>query len=368
MIFILYTLISLLFVVLAFGSSPGQTNSSPRLPSNVPKGAFAAVAVAGLGAGKLAIDGPRFNEAVDLTGKVVVITGGNTGLGKEQALKLVSLGADLFVICKSREKGEATVSALKEKAVSQQRIGYFTADLGDLKSVKACSDAIHRQLQHIDVLCNNAGVMAVPERSLTKDGFEMHMGINHIGHFALTAHLTDLLQKSKAARIINVASQAYLFAGDTIKDDWMFENSKYQPWQAYGNSKLTNILFTKSLAARLKAASSPILTFSLHPGGCRTELGRYILDPSSIPKIAYPLVGLLSLPLVYATKSAEQGAQTQIYLSASKQLDLLKSKSGAFFDNSKAVSTSGKYSNDMELAELLWDRSVKATGVEPKFA
>jgi len=148
------------------------------------------------------------------------------------------------------------------------------------------------------------------------------------------------------------------------------KNNSYAPWQAYGNSKLANILYTRELSRRLKEAEAStsdykgVSAFVLHPGACRTELGRYIVDPESIPKYLLPIVGAIALPLVYITKSSEQGAQTQIFLAASKTLT--KQDSGLYFDNSKRASTS-KAAEDGDMASWLWNESENLTKLKYPF-
>ena len=187
------------------------------------------------------------------------------------------------------------------------------------------------------------------------------MGVNHLGHFALTQHLLPLVAASPAGRIISVSSQAHRFGKD-FRDDIMIEKQgAYDPWGAYGNSKLANILFINSLSEKLKSNPkySNVFCASLHPGLCRTELGRYFFD---IPKDVSPLVGVLAFPLIYFSKSAEQGAQTQIYLSASQKIN--QNDSGKFFDNS-AVADRASLANDEGLAKWLWHESETRTGTNP---
>jgi NAD(P)-dependent dehydrogenase (short-subunit alcohol dehydrogenase family) len=198
----------------------------------------------------------------------------------------------------------------------------FALDLSSLESVKRCTEELKGTVSKIDILVNNAGVMALPKMELTEDGFEKQIGINHFGHFALTGQLFDLLKKSGNARIVNVASSAHLFAQIDKSDLMLLKEGAYQSWRAYGNSKLANILFTKELTKRLYTqfdtniavlcchpgrdpapsslvcvftfnclqalhimVFSPFLTFRLHlnTGVCRTELGRYIFEPSALP-------------------------------------------------------------------------------------
>jgi NAD(P)-dependent dehydrogenase (short-subunit alcohol dehydrogenase family) len=322
------------------------------------------IAIGGLVAGGLALnkkynlDGPTFNEPVDLSGQNIVITGANTGLGKDSAIKLASLGGNVYILCKSLEKGKAAVEDIKQKS-GNENVYVLQCNLANLDSVRACAKALGDRVGKIDVLMNNAGVMAVPERMTTDDGFEMQLGINHLGHFALTTELFELLKKAPAARVINVSSTAHLL-GKLNRDDLMLANEgAYAPWQAYGNSKLSNILFTRGMASKLQAAGSSITALTCHPGGCRTELGRYIIDPATIPKYVQPLLGAVLSPALYFTKSSEQGAQTQIYLSASTKVS--NANTGMYYDNSKPADTSGE-AKDPAQAMWLWDQSEKLIG------
>jgi NAD(P)-dependent dehydrogenase (short-subunit alcohol dehydrogenase family) len=246
-------------------------------------------------------DGPVFSEPVDLQGFNVVITGANTGLGKATAMKLAALHANVVMLVKTVSKGEAACKEIRS-AVPGATVSALQIDLASLKSIAACSEELAKLLgkQGIDVLVNNAGVMAIPSRTTTEDGFETHLGVNHLGHFALTASLFSLLKKGgkgKGARIINVSSAAHTL-GHLDFENLMFEREgSYQPWPAYGNSKLANVLFTRELDRRLRAKGSNILAVSCHPGLCRTDLGRYLFDPASVPKYLAPLAGAALAPL-----------------------------------------------------------------------
>jgi len=351
-----------------------------RMVSNkVPLLSVAAVA---LGAGKVLSDGPVFNEPVSLADQTIVITGANTGLGKEAAIKLASLGAKkVIILCRNPVAAAAAITEIEERSKTKGIVSTIPLDLADLKSIEKCVALLKSEVNNIDVLMNNAGVMAIPARETTADGFERQIGINHFGHYALTLSLlkSGLIKSSNSdgtARIINVSSIAHQMGNiEKVRDDLFLEKSKaYQPWVAYGNSKLANIYFTGELARRLQQASSSgsinnesvgnnnrIATFALHPGVCRTELYRYIFD-SNIPKILYPLIGAVALPALYVTKSAKQGAQTQIFLAASKKIDLV-ADSGKYFDNSRVSGTSAAAKN-MDTASWLWKESAKLTGID----
>ena len=143
----------------------------------------------------------------------------------------------------------------------------MTLDLNSLDSVKRCAEELQRVTDKIDVLVNNAGVMAIPNKELTEDGFEKQVGINHLGHFALTGQILNLLKKSKNARIVNVASSAHLFSRIDRDDLMLLKDGAYQSWKAYGNSKLANILFTRELTKKLYTKfDTNIAVLCCHPG------------------------------------------------------------------------------------------------------
>eukprot|EP01039_Chlorochromonas_danica_P003842 gene3842-4196_t len=365
-------LLSLIFLILAIGA---YTVNATKEPVNIGqssavkrylKPALGAAAVAGLVAGKQLINGPAFDENVSLQGKTIVITGGNTGLGKATATKLASLGANTLLLCKTPTRGQAAVEEIKA-TTGNSLVDTVTLDLSSLSSIKRAVEEVKRRVDRIDVLINNAGVMAIPQRTLTQDGFEAHIGINHLGHFALTGQLLDLVNRGEGlGRIVNVASHAHIF-GNIERDNLMLDRTgSYEPWPAYGNSKLANILFTKELARRLEVARSklnrPILTACCHPGLCRTELGRYMFDLDSfkVPDYLNPLAAVVGSPIWYISKSAEEGAQTQIYLSASSRVTL--DSAGQYFDNSHPSKPSDK-AQDKAMAAWLWQESERLTGV-----
>ena len=221
--------------------------------------------------GKLFLDGPNFNEPVSLLGKTAVITGGNTGLGKETALKLYTLGADTIILCRDSNKAKAAIDDIRQRSKQtgnlKNSLSYVNLDLTSLKKIEESATELKKITDRIDILVNNAGVMAIPSRELTSDGFEKHIGINHLGHFALTGHLLSLLKKSPSSRVVSVSSAAHLLADKGIASDpnLIISKPEYEPWTAYGNSKLANVLFTKKLAEKL-GSSSNIIPLVCHPG------------------------------------------------------------------------------------------------------
>lgn len=154
---------------------------------------------AALAAFKYIQDGPKFDEPVSLAGQNIAITGANTGLGKEAALKLASLGARVILLCRPSKKTDDTVAEIK-KATGSEQVEAVPLDLTDLASVSQCAQTLRKKLDKLDVLMNNAGVMAIPTREETRDGFEKQIGTNHLGHFLLTAELMNLLKRAPAAR------------------------------------------------------------------------------------------------------------------------------------------------------------------------
>src|SRR5690242_4845134 len=208
------------------------------------------------------------NDMPDQTGRVAIVTGANVGLGYESALALARKGAQVIVASRNPEKGQKAVSSIKEQ-VPGAKIEFIQLDLASLASVRAFADEFKRRYNRLDLLLNNAGVMAIP-RAETADGFEMQLGTNHLGHFALTGLLLDLLLKTPGSRIVNTSSSAQYMGRMNFEDPQLRQN--YSRWGAYGQSKLANVLFTHELQRRLEQAGSTTISASAHPGGARTNL------------------------------------------------------------------------------------------------
>ncbi len=204
----------------------------------------------------------------DLSGKTIVVTGGNSGIGYEAALEFARKHADVILAC--RDLGKArTAAAQITKSSPGAKVSVMELDLSNLASVRGFSDAFHLEHPALHVLCNNAGVMAIPYRQ-TADGFEMQFGTNHLGHFALTGLLLDRLLATEGARVVNVASGAHRM-GSIRFDDLQWKNG-YRKWRAYGQSKLANLLFTLELQRKLDAAGKKLLCVACHPGYAATNL------------------------------------------------------------------------------------------------
>jgi len=204
----------------------------------------------------------------DQDGRVIVVTGATSGIGLITARELARAGATVILACRNADKAEAVAQQIR-LAAAGARIETIPLDLSSLASIERCADGLHERLDHIDVLVNNAGVMAPPLRR-TEDGFELQFGTNHLGHFALTGQVLDLALASSSPRVVTVASSAHRM-GKMHFDDLNWERS-YSKWPAYGQSKLSNLLFTFELQRRAQAAGSGLLAVAAHPGYAATHL------------------------------------------------------------------------------------------------
>lgn len=204
----------------------------------------------------------------DLSAKIIVVTGANSGLGYETTLALAGAGATVILGCRDVARAAEAAAAIRAQHPAA-RLEVEALDLASLASVAAFADAIAQRHQRLDVLCNNAGVMALPRR-LTADGFEMQFGTNHLGHFALTGRLLPLLLRAERARVVTVSS-LYHRGGRVRFDDLTWERG-YRKWAAYSMSKLANLLFTYELQRRIDAAGRDLMSVAAHPGYAATNL------------------------------------------------------------------------------------------------
>lgn len=206
------------------------------------------------------MQGGQYDKDTRIDGKVVIITGANSGIGKETAIDLAKRGGKIYIACRDKKRGEDAMKEIKEKSESDE-IYFLKLDLASIDSIKNFSEEFLNLETNLHILINNAGVMACP-RSFTKDGFEMHFGTNHLGHFLLTNLLLDILKASAPSRVV-VVSSLFHIVGKIRKND-LFGETFYFRWFAYASSKLANILFTRELAKRL--AGTGVTANSLHPG------------------------------------------------------------------------------------------------------
>ncbi len=259
------------------------------------------------------------NDIPDLTGKVVVITGANSGLGLESTRAIAGKNATVIMACRNLQKAEKAKANVMQSHPNA-KVEVMQLDNASLASVRAFADALKAKYDRLDILLNNAGVMAIP-RTLTTDGFEMQLGVNHLAHFLLTGLLLDTLTQTPRARIHNTSSSA-AFRGEINFDDLMGEKS-YGRWTAYGQSKLANAVFAAELNNRLKAAGHNAIANSSHPGLVMTNLQTNSLEMSDAPfaeRVLYRIVE----PLM--AQDISMGVLPQLYACTAPQ-----AKGGVFY-------------------------------------
>ena len=205
-------------------------------------------------------------------GKVVIVTGSSSGLGFETANVLASKKATVVIAVRNEVKGDAAVKKIQVENPNAD-VQVMLVDLADLESVHKFAENFKKKFTKLDLLINNAGVMN-PPYTKTKDGFELQFGTNHLGHFALTGLLIDLIKNTPTSRIVNVSSTAHKI-GNLNFNDLNWETRRYNKFRSYGDSKLANLYFTKELQKRLGKQSSDIIVASAHPGASATELSRH---------------------------------------------------------------------------------------------
>ncbi len=216
----------------------------------------------------------RLSDTAEQKGTIVLITGSNSGIGFEMAMELVGKGAEVILACRQRTRAEEAKKRILQRH-TEGRIHLVSLDLADLGSIEMAAAEVASLFPRLDVLINNAGVM-IPPRGTTNDGFELQVGTNHLGHFALTARLFPLLEKSAAPRVVTVSSIAHTM-GRLDLSNMHGEGKRYDKWGQYGRSKLANLMFALELDRRLKASGSHIVSLASHPGYANTSLQRHSL-------------------------------------------------------------------------------------------
>ena len=302
------------------------------------------------------------HDIPDLTGKVVVITGANSGLGLASTKAMAAKGATVVMACRNLGKAEqakAEVLAGNRNA----KLDVMQLDNASLASVRAFADAFKAKYDRLDILLNNAGLMAIP-RTLTEDGFEMQLGVNHLAHFALTGLLLDVITKTPKARIHNVSSSAN-YSGTINFDDLMGEKA-YGRWGTYGQSKLANIVFTFELQKRLTAAGVDTITNTSHPGLVMGNLQSNSVEQSNtkMEGLLYRIIG----PIM--AQDVKMGVLPQLYGSAAKE-----AKGGVFYGPKTfnmrgypAEKQANKEAYNADILKRFWAVSEKLTGVTFDFS
>ena len=269
-----------------------------------------------------------------LVGRVVLITGANTGIGKVTARKLAAQGAHVFIACRSPERAAAALAEIRADAGSE-RVEALALDLGDFASVRACAAAFLERGLPLHSLINNAGLAG--HRGLTKSGFELAFGVNHMGHFLLTQLLLDRLRESAPARVVTVASVSH-YSARGIDFDAVRKPTRSRGVAEYGVSKLANVLFSAELARKLTGTG--VTTYSLHPGVVASDIWR------SLPWPIRPIAKAFML-------SNEEGAATTLYCATSEQA---AGETGLYYDKAR-VKTPSPLAQDRALAARLWAQS-----------
>ncbi|KAK5921513.1 hypothetical protein CgunFtcFv8_018871 [Champsocephalus gunnari] len=284
-----------------------------------------------------------------LDGKTVLITGANTGIGKETSRELAARGARVVMACRDLTRAETAAEEIRQ-TTGNGNVVIRHLDLSSLYSVRQFSKEFLQTEDRLDILINNAGVMMCP-LWLTEDGFETQLAVNHLGHFLLTNELLPMLKSSAPSRVVTVSSIAHK-GGQVHLDDLSFSSRSYSPLKSYRQSKLCNVLFSRELSSRSRG--SGVSSFCLHPGVIRTELGRHV-------ESWLPLLGsLLSLPSLLLMKTPQQGAQTTLYCALTPGLE---GKTGGYFSDcaEKEVAPEGR---DDFMARRLWEESARLVGLK----
>jgi len=307
----------------------------------------------------------RIATVPDLSGKLAVITGSNSGLGFGLARRLSAAGADVVMAIRNRAKGEAAIDEIRA-TVPDAKLTIKPLDLSSLTGVAALGEQLNADGRPIDILINNAGVMTPPKRDTTTDGFELQFGSNHLGHFALTAHLMPLLRAADSPRVVSLSSLAAR-QGRIHFDDPQFEKS-YSPGQAYGQSKLAVLMFARELDRRSKEAGWGILSDAAHPGLTKTNL--QISGPShgqSKPSTMERLYKLSWRLTPFLWQEIDEGILPALYAATSPQAE-----GGAFYGPHGIYEAAGggvatakvpaRARNDADCRRL-WEISEQLTGV-----
>ncbi|MEM7270899.1 MAG: oxidoreductase [Pseudomonadota bacterium] len=250
-------------------------------------------------------------EGADLTGKTAIVTGGYSGIGLETVRALAAKGAAVTVPARNAEKAQAALAEVDGD------VTMAAMDLGDIASVRSFAEGWAEGAARLDLLINNAGVMACPEARVGP-GWESQFGICHMGHFALTQVLTPLLQQTEGARVVALSSTAHKLS-DVKWDDMQFETADYDKWQAYGQAKSANALFANALSRRISSTGG--LAFAVHPGGIFTPLQRHLPKEEMVALGWLNEDGGLSELAKQGFKTPEQGASTTVWAATSPALE-----------------------------------------------
>ncbi len=285
----------------------------------------------------------------DLTDKVAIVTGANSGIGYETARTLATKGAQVIMACRNQDKGEAAKRQITREN-PQAQVELIHLDLAKLESVRRFVNEFTDKYNHLHLLINNAGIMLIPERRLTADGFEMHFGTNHLGHFALTGLLIETIRSTTGTRVVTVTSTGH--RQGYIDFDNLNAEKSYKKMFAYAQSKLANLLFTYELQRRLESAGLDAISVASHPGWTATNLQQY----TWYFRILNPLVA----------QTPDKGALSTLYAATANDV-----KGGDYYGYGGFMEMRGamqkveshEHAHDQAVAERLWHISEELTGV-----
>jgi len=291
------------------------------------------------------------------TGKLAVVTGATGGLGYEIALALAQGCADVIIAARNEGRGRAAAGRVRSLA-PRALVRFEKLDLADLSSIRAFAHRLSLSGRPLDLLINNAGVMAPPSRQLTADGFELQFGTNYLGHFALTGLLLPQLRLARNPRVVQVSSRFHRCGA--IRFDDLNAERAYKPWAAYCQSKLASLLFAQQLQLRSDQCGWRLLSNASHPGFARTNLFANGCGTRSVASLVRNVLGIA------LSQSAADGAHSALYAAASAEVD-----PGGFYGPGGLLEFAGppaaahvsKNGRDMEVAARLWSLSEKLTGV-----
>ena len=281
-------------------------------------------------------------NSASMVGNTCLITGGSDGIGFAAALELARMGATVVIAGRNAEKTEGAAASIR-RDTGNPSVSFLLADLSSQREVRRLASEVIDRLPRLDVLLNNAGAIFLSHRN-SADGIEMTFALNHLGYFLLTTLLLDLLKASAPARIVNVSSSSHYAAGNFRLED-LPRTGNGRSYQAYGRSKLCNVLFTYELARRLEG--SGVTVNALHPGLVRTSIAR---NNGILGRIANLFIGVRGV-------AASRGAETLVYLASSSDVEAV---TGKFFVDCRAVPSS-ELSYDAGLASDLWVLSERLT-------
>lgn len=292
----------------------------------------------------------------DLSEKVIIVTGGNSGIGYEAALEFARQGATTILACRSLDRGNAAQQQLLAE-VPGADVPVMHLDLASQASVKQFAAEFNQNYDRLDILVNNAGIMAVPYGT-TEDGFERQLGTNHLGHFTLTGLLLDKLLATPGSRVVNISSMAHSQGSIDFSNLNYDDGQDYTPIAAYGRSKLANLLFTYELQRRLDAAGADVIATAAHPGGSKTNLASG-MEQKWYFNLLMPIMGVMM-------QSAAMGALPTLRAAVDPE-----SKGGEYygpdgFMEMRGYATqvsSNELSHDAKVARQLWEASESLTNV-----